>query len=319
MPGLWVLAWMLADELPLRWEAPAQCPDRAAVWSRAQRFGAGEDGPAVAARVVRDGDGSYVLELERGEAPPRRYVARECHALADVTALVLAVDRDPIAAVHETEAILERVETPIVPAPIERPTALDPRTSADPGLPPPPRPDPPSIAGLVGVRGVVGSAQLPRLDAGLGLVLALGSSRARAELQLTHLFAGTTTLPSPSRGAVELSSWNIAVLGCAILGRRALRGVVCLGPEAALVVGRGRDLASTFTAFDPWLAIVGSPRLEWAVRPRIRLFAGAELVAGLLRSRFAARDRPQAAVALGAGGLRAFAGIAGYFGNPQRR
>lgn len=87
-----------------------------------------------------------------------------------------------------------------------------------------------------------------------------------------------------------------------------------MGPELGIVTADGRGLAVTDRALGLWVAALFAPGLEWAIRPRVRLHAGVELVAALRRPQFAARESPDDRVTLGAGGLRAMVGFAWHFG-----
>jgi hypothetical protein len=165
----------------------------------------------------------------------------------------------------------------------------------------------------VGVHGVAGRAQLPTVDLGVGLALGVGAGAGRFELRGTHLFAQAARFPGTSRGAVAIAAWNVAALGCAVLGRPSLRAVLCGGPELGVAAANGRDLIQRNAARQPWLALMAAPRIEWAITTQVRLHVGVELVAAVLRPQFAARDRVDAKVATGAGGLRAMIGLAGHF------
>jgi hypothetical protein len=159
-----------------------------------------------------------------------------------------------------------------------------------------------------------GIGELPRFDAGVGVAFGIGAGRGRFELHAAHLFARTAALPGLDGPSAAIASWNLSPRGCAVLGPRSVRAALCAGPELGIVTADGRDLVFTDRALALWVAAVAAPGLEWAIRPWLRLHAGVELVLALRRPQFAARERPDDRVTLGAGGLRAVLGFAGHFG-----
>ena len=317
MSGLPAAVGLAVALAPVEWRAPAQCPDGAEIERRARALGPEVAPLRVDGDVTQADDGTFVLELAIGDAPPRRYVARDCDALGDVAALLLAVAIDPIAIVDSTPLTIAAPVPDVPPAPrIAAPTPIEasPQVSVTQAPARASARERPAIEGFVRVHGLFGIGELPRFDAGLGLAFGIGAGRGRFELHGAHLFARTAALPGTPRGSVAIASWNLSPRGCAVLGRRSVRAALCAGPELGLVTARGRDLAVRDRTLVLWVAAIAAPGLEWAILPWLRLHAGVELVAALRRPQFAARERPDDRVTLGAGGLRATVGVAGHFG-----
>jgi hypothetical protein len=320
------LAWTILLA-PIDWRAPTSCPDAAAVERRARALGPEIASLQLHGAVSVVADGTFVLELAIGDAPARRYVARDCDALADIAALVLAVASDPISvSTHVGPAPPARENDVLVPpvvgsaaAPSWNASPRDPAVA--PVLRPRPRARPrvrPRVGGFARVHGLFGIGELPRFDAGVGLAVGIGAGLGRFELHAAHLFARTAALPGPGDAAASIASWNLSPRACAVLGRRSVRAALCAGPELGIVTADGRGLADTDRVLALWVAAIAAPGLEWAMTPWLRLHAGVELIAALRRPQFAARERPDDRLTLGPGGLRATLGFAGHFGPGAR-
>jgi len=155
------LALVLLSSSPagpsLRWEAPAGCPDRAYVWSRARRLiGTREpSGPMEGEAIVRRTLDGLTLTVDVWTPSGRSHKvveADECRVLAEVTALMVALALEPtrvVAAIPVAAAPPGLVPAPqapevIEPAPVVSPAvppvvppaaSLDRPNSADPGEP----------------------------------------------------------------------------------------------------------------------------------------------------------------------------------------
>jgi len=143
--------------IALRWAAPAECPSGAAVGAEVDRLlgptAARLPAPiAVSAEVARDDRGAWHVHLETpGEGTPRvrEIHGASCAAIADATALILALRIDPAAALAAPSAVGSPPEAPRSP-----PEA--PRTPADAVRPPPGAVTPPPEAPRL-PRSVIGS------------------------------------------------------------------------------------------------------------------------------------------------------------------
>ncbi|MBL8946378.1 MAG: hypothetical protein JNK45_24645, partial [Myxococcales bacterium] len=107
----------------LQWEAPAACPDVAALRGELERYVSADaqrgDRPLRVHALVREDAGRFVLDLEldaEGGIMRQRIVAERCEVLASATALVIAVLLDPAGVVERVEPSPPPVEPPIATA-----------------------------------------------------------------------------------------------------------------------------------------------------------------------------------------------------------
>lgn len=139
-----------ADErFALKWKAPEGCPDTGAVEAEVVRLlGGSRARPArtidVSAAVSRDDRGSWRVRLETpGDGGPRvrQLTGASCKALADATALILALMIDPDAVTAAPPASITTpppsTATPSLPAPSVPPSTppLPPSESVESSVP----------------------------------------------------------------------------------------------------------------------------------------------------------------------------------------
>ncbi|MBZ5710172.1 hypothetical protein [Nannocystis pusilla] len=302
-------------EVEVRWTAPPECPDRAALLRgiaerRGQPLVPGQ--ARIDARITRAGS-RYVLrlDLQTGARHERRELGADaCAPLVDATALRIALAVD--AATEAAAEVEEPEAAPVEPSPAsEPPEARDsepsaPASEASPvPVPPPLAPPPGSRAeapvaappdravsraaapgGLVRVHGGPEYGAVPGLSGALGLALGLLWPRLRVELQGTFVAPRRRELPQ-----ADLRAWLLAasVQFCARLGRGALEFPLCGGVEAGGVRGVARGPAIDRAAFGPWVGGVLSAGVAWRFHPRLALSAALQGVAAV-RPSFQLRD-----------------------------
>ncbi len=311
-----------ADRAHIDWIAPPSCPSAADVDALAERLLLVADGAVEARAEVRADAEGFALELAIGDRT-QRFDARECEALARVTALLVAVAADPLAVAVATTGPLVRapaVSEPVAPtssrARIE--IARPPATAATPR--PIERTRRIPVAGWLGVHGIVGVAELPGLDAGIGLAGAVERGAFAAELRASWLFERRAGIPERPGAEAGLSAANASARACGILGRPSLRAVLCAGPELGAVIGRAYGVTDSQRAVDLWIAASAAPSLHVWPHPRVGVQLGVDLVLALRRPEFALSDDSSLRVSTGRGGLRAWGGIAVRFGGkPSQR
>lgn len=273
----------------LRWTAPPSCPDVAAVQQRTERLlGRPLNDPrhprveaSVQVRVRR----TWTAELHLGAAGGRQtriLRARSCEALAEATALLLAVTIDPTA----------NLETPAEPPP--EPTAEPPpepavEPSRQAAVEPPPEPalpvlapgptavasPPPRRATLQGFVAAGLQTQWGALP-GLGLgVLAAGGLRwRRARVQALASYVSTVRereLAAAPEVRLRGDQWWLGVTGCATFSRGRIALPLCGGWFAGAVRTRARGLASGGTLRLPWTGALVDAGLRVLLHPRIAL------------------------------------------------
>ena len=285
----------------LRWTAPPSCPGIAAVQQRTERLLGRPLGdplhPRVEARVRVRGRGTWTAELHletAGGRQTRVLRARSCEALAEATALLLAVTIDPTAnLVTPAEPPLEPPTEPVPGPPLEPAVeppgqvAVEPPPEPAPELPsgpgPPvlaPRPTavaPPSLhrAALQGFVAAGLQAQwgaLPGL--GLGVLTAGGLRWRRARILALASYASTVRereLAAAPEVRLRGDQWWLGVTGCAALTRGRVELPLCGGWFAGAVRTRARGLVSGDTLRLPWTGALVDAGLRVLLHPRIAL------------------------------------------------
>jgi hypothetical protein len=279
------------EGVPLRWQAPLECPDQAALRERVDALVAGLlDRPdAAKSRVeieVRPGVEGYeaTVIVRNGDGETRRdFAAEDCETVTDAAALILAVALDPVGA-----SMGLPVEAPVEPTPPSEPRASEPEVA--PELPVRTEPEQPAIVDLsdlpvederprnlgVGVR-VLGGGGYGPTNTGYGTIggtLALIGPRWRAEL------GGLWAIPRVIRPAAgfggSFDGWAVLGRGCFAPKIRRLELPTCGGVELGSVRGRGLDeLPIAGQASFLWVALAAAQGLWFS--PIERVGIGVEL------------------------------------------
>jgi hypothetical protein len=276
LPALAALAAALApaagrsaepERVDLRWSAPPECPGAAAVKAEVDRLlgpeGARPPRPIeVTASVVHDDVWRVHLETPgQGATRVRELRGASCAALADATALILALMIDP--------AVASRPAPPAPSAPPPPAPPPPPTISAPP--PPPPAPvtapvpaapaPPPPVRTSFRLAGWAGAdvGSLPGISAGFGFSAAFLYGPQRFEIGAAYRppVAGTVALHASTGGDVELITGSIGAC------RNLVTAPVEIGPCAAFELGRLH--AEGFGVTSP-----GSGSALWAAAPLVR-------------------------------------------------
>lgn len=269
----------------IRWAAPVGCPAgpelRRGIERRLGRtLAPGEAN--VDAQVEPRAQGGYRLVLRTsaaGVVDERTLEADDCRALADATALVVALAIDPVAVAEAMEAFAAddeveppRETPPVGPAPARREaTTTELRSTTDSGEASEPaersRPE-----GLLRVGAGVGLGALPGVTFVPSLAAGLRWRRARLELEGTYWIPRVSEPVDGARVAVQLGT--AAVRGCGQLGRDRLEAPLCGGVQLGGMRGRGQGAPNAHAAVGPWVALEASVGLSWWFRPRWALAGG---------------------------------------------
>jgi hypothetical protein len=313
-----------APTLALSWSTAgaAACPEREqvieAIADSGLRERLGEWVPpqhpqarlAVEVEITVDGD-RWLADMSLIDADGRarrQFEARSCQALADATALIVAVTLDPMAVSASLSAAHTAAANP-APEPI-----VTPEPEPEPRPEPTPEPDPqPNDRGTLGVSSSDAehdelSSGPDRLHVGLsihggggygptagahgivgGRVGLLGprwrvDAAARWSVPRRERLAGATG---------SFDAWAIEARGCWVPVAGPVELPLCPGFELGSV--RGRGLAPTPNATTSsflWLAPSLSQGLAWAVVPRFAIGVELGLLVPLTRGRFAVGDAP---------------------------
>jgi len=250
-----------AQSLTLRWQAPAGCPDEAAVLRAVRAAGAPErprQSLVVEAVVTHPGRWRAVLSTRHGDRPGTRTLeARACPRLAQGVAMVIALAMD---------------EAPLPEAPAATPTAPTPVIFVDddelpPVLRPRPRPVivPPRSRLHLGLSAHlrVDLGTLPTATPAMGLGVSLGGET------LSLLWEASVLVPQEGPGprqgtALWMGAWRSGLLGCATWGQR-LRLGLCTGVELSRWEGRAEGF------------VTNSSDISWRLGVPLRAVAGVRL------------------------------------------
>jgi hypothetical protein len=256
------IASEVSSYVALEWVAPDVCPDALAVGKELDRLLEGmsvSGAPFLRARaeVRQDPSGSWAVELRTtgSQGPGLRVVTAEsCRALADATALILALAVDPgrVAANRPTETTSPQISAP---------TARDDGSPRSPpptgtGMGPPPTPTPPIAAAPksterprtvarpapklpimrweASASGVLDFGTLPASAPGVAARVAFRPSMIlplRLELGATLFFDEERTLPAAQSGRFSL--WAFDAGACAETPWVFIEVGACANVEAA--------------------------------------------------------------------------------------
>jgi hypothetical protein len=295
-----------SEGVPLRWEAPLECPDAAALRERVHVLVPGllERPDAAGSRVdvdVSAADESYaasvVVRNSDGETR-RNFAASDCETVTDAAALVVAVALDPIGVVVglsepvssepvssmpiepsvPDEPAVER-ELPVEAEPIELPPA-DGRASDRVAN------ERPRNLG-VGVRVLGGGGYGPTNTpyATIGGTLALLGPRWRVELGGLWAIPRVVRLDAGFGGRFD--SWAVIGRGCFAPKLRRLELPSCGGVELGSVRGRGlEELPISGRASFLWIAVAVGQGLWFSPIERVAIGLELDLAVPLNRGVF---------------------------------
>lgn len=268
---------------PIAWEAPAGCPDAAALQTEVDRL-VGRDADAasaissVHARAAPQGQGwSLVVTIvQDGRTHVRTLTTDTCEAAVRAAGFVIAIAVDPAVGGLEVPPPPPPAGEPVPAAPAApepAPAAPEPAPPAEaeeepPSVPdPPPRPAPRRLAprGLLQVGPAVQAGMLP---VGVGLTAAAGLVWRRLRISLGYTRWFRTALRSDSdptlggRASVHAATLRVGP----VLRAGPLELPLHLGVElgALQAVGVGGDV--NFTRAGLWGAALAGVGLAWAPR-----------------------------------------------------
>ena len=275
----------------LQWSAPPQCPDTASLEeSIADRLGR-EVAPGeieVRGGIEDTAAAGYRLTLltktDAGE-DRRELTAHDCRALADATALLVALTIDAVAVAQRVQAEAAREPAAVVPAPSQPALELEPEPTPEPATPQA-RPGPrdatrpatsrangperaPEVAGAIAGGAILGT--LPGPSGGPELGIALLWPRLRIEV--AGAWFGPRTEEGSEGARVRVQLGVAATRACVRLGTARVEAPVCGGLEIGALRGDGEGAPGARVAHGLWLApAVGAGVRGWVTR-RLAPFA----------------------------------------------
>jgi hypothetical protein len=288
-----------AGLVALEWVAPDGCPDRAYVEREVDRLLGdviAEGGPYLRARaeIRQEQSGLWHIELRTTgrQGPGYRTVAAEsCVALADATALILAlaIDPDRVAANRSTKTSPPRASSQ--PATADAPTASS--SNAAPAVPPAPErsasrsPSPRAARFSVAALAVSDTGTLPTAAAGVAARVAVIPTALpflRIELG-AGLFLDEETTNPPARSATfSLRTFDAG--GCVVTQAARLEVGACAHVELEWISAAGLYESVPSRGDADWVVLGARATLAYPLSPAwaVRGDLGAGL--GLSRPEF---------------------------------
>lgn len=299
-----------APESWLQWDAPDSCP--AAEYlddATAARLGRPPEPGEVSARAKVEDRGSEGLALtlqttRDGQTDSHSMTAHDCLALADASALIIALSIDPVAVathvktaseVHEEpEPALEQPR-PILSGPNEPEPEPEPEpevTPRDPDVGAADRPsdDPVDRRPTELLLAATGGLELgahPGVTGGPNIAIALAWRRLRLEVGGWFLAPRTTNLEGAN---VSVLSGAAAARGCGRLHLQRVEVPLCAGIEAGGSRGDGRGAPDPRPATGLWLAPTVAGGVHAWVIPRLAIVGRIDVAVPITRTAFEVRD-----------------------------
>jgi hypothetical protein len=299
----------------LVWDAPASCPTSATVTADVERLLgralADVDGPVrtAIARVRRESDGTWDLRLwivDDAGTRDRQLRHRDCARLAEAAATMVVTAIGPVDVDDPISS--PPIATPIVPAPDDAtqradaeldatiaawPTAAAADASAPtiertPAEPPMQSPRSPPF-GAVGLEGVLGWGELPRLGGAIGARVAGQWTHVRLEL------GGRWWIPRPIRvdtsaqdlgPGVNVQAWTVSPRVCPLGTVKSIEIFGCIGPELGAMRADPVRISHPRTQRVPWITTAASVGVRWVPVPRVAVGVAVEGWVGIVRPRF---------------------------------
>ncbi|MBX7081974.1 MAG: hypothetical protein K1X88_22400 [Nannocystaceae bacterium] len=260
----------------LRWEAPPECPSAETIAARVQalaRDPTGGSGTAFVQAQVEATAAGYRLVLATeflGNVETRVLEAEQCDALADATALVIAVTLQPALAtvppVRDAEP--EPPPEPATPEPDARPEPLPPPEPARPRRAVP-------VQALLRAAALGEWGSLPGPSGGAAVAIGVAWPRIRAELEAMWVAPRSTPRRDGRSATVQLAGGTARA--CYRVWVRSVELPVCAGLEAAAAIARPQGTRSTDRRVGPSVG----PKIGVGVARQFRtvgVFAAVEAV-----------------------------------------
>jgi hypothetical protein len=280
----------LADppRVDIEWEAPAECPDLRAVRRRAERLlGQPLNTPRAQqllarAQVHRNEAGNWELRLSltgNQSVAEETLIAKQCSALADATALKVALAIDPVATARAIEVVALAPEPQ--PKLVARPSDVVQQSAPSQA---------PFAAGGVRVAGGGGFGLLPGVARGAALSLWVERSQWRVELAGQGYFGGDARYQQMPTVGASLNLFSGLARVCPVARASGLEFPLCVGLELGFMRGVGFGLEIPEKSNSWWGAVVLGPAFRLPVSEAVALWFEADGVAPFLRPGFNVRN-----------------------------
>lgn len=278
-------------DAPIRWSAPADCPDSTVVVERTSELLGRplRPGELDMDGVIEPTERGYALVLSTGTEDSRqtqRLESERCEVLVETAALIAAVLVDPIAAVATVDrgppppAEPEPGPTPTPPVqPLPATAPLPPTTPPPSSSAPEPPPRKRGVLGWARLRGGGEYGAVPGGTGGFDGSLALGTERLRGEL-IGAYWVGREVRRGGGVATVSLGHATPRFCGLVLPGKVQLP--LCAGLELGAMRADARSVPAAETRRGLWLAAHAAAGVRWSFRPRVSLWVEAQLFVPLV-------------------------------------
>ena len=267
-----------AGTVEIAWSAPADCPTtpdvEASIRELLGRPPHLSDGRnlQVKARAERKRDRGWsgTIETRLGTTTGSRTIATEsCRAVADATALIVALMIDP-------EAVAARASPPATPSPPQDPIRAVPAPPAATDMtvsrapPPPGRRLAPTLS--LGPTLGVDRGTLPRATYGAGARVGVKVGRSALELGVfaSASARGTIAGSAPPAGG-SFHFWSASLSACPAFAVQRFDSGACAELEAVEVKGTGFGVTARYENDARWLAVGASAIARLRISPHIAI------------------------------------------------
>ena len=333
--GVWGAPWAASagtaaprPAVEFRWDAPASCPDEAAVVAQLEALLGGPladrrgDRLTAIARVRQEPGGQWDLRLwtVSDEGTLQRSLRHDrCDMLARAGVLIAAMAIDPLAQERmldgvEVGAVAARAEPVVNDEPPPEPVPV-PVAEVKPVVKPvpvivqaPPLPRARALRGALRLSGGVAFGDLPGAGVTLRLTPALVWTRVRLELEAAYGPVRRARFDDRPEVGADLQLAAAALRACPLFRRGKLELAVCAGLEVGAMYGRGVGFALEADGRLLWAALHLMPALFVVLHPRAALFFAVEGQVALARPRFVVEGFGPVYRAL-PGGVRGLLGV----------
>jgi hypothetical protein len=262
--------------LDLTWDAPERCPDASVVRRRIEQILLAPPPPTivVATAKVRATEAhrfALTLTVRTGDVEETRNVdAAACSALADATAVVIALAIDPsLRGGADSEA-------PTAPPPAPKEPAPPPRTPRPP--PPSPGPAKKSLRPAAGLGVVVEPGTLPKVGWGLELTAGVRLDRLRLGVRGAVWQRQQPVFDDQTGAGASFAMVQLGAFGGYLIPVHRFAFGPCTGLEASLVRVHGFGIRSPRSTWTSWPTLALGARGEARLSHFLGLFARADLV-----------------------------------------
>jgi hypothetical protein len=264
---LTVMGWRDAraestSPVSLEWSAPRECPNKEYVHAQIKRLlgsteASGDDKPVTARATVARRGSEWRTEIateSEGAEGLRSFQGETCRAVADTTALILALMVNP----QKVARYRSQTKPPETPPPAPPPTNVVPS-------PAPPATSPPRIMfGSAAIFGIADFGTVPTTGLGAGLSVGLVVRRLRVEALVAGEPSHSSNLTSTPGIGARFRGLRAGIRMCVALLTGELEVSPCVGGEAVWMSAQGFGITKPDENATRWEEVTPGAWFRWA-------------------------------------------------------